>query len=182
MPSSAMKHITIGLLFLGIGAFAQTATPRVASAAANKAVAEKALRIVSDIHGSWTQMPGNIATARMTGGALIGNGSVGVAIGGTADQQEYYVGREDFWSVQRGKIMPVGRLQLTIPALQNATAQLQENIGPADVTASFVAGASQLKSHSWVDSDKNFFFVQLENPGATPTVAVRTRKSDPLAF
>src|ERR1035437_3575778 len=38
MPSSAMKHITIGLLFLGIGAFAQTATPRVASAADRKSV------------------------------------------------------------------------------------------------------------------------------------------------
>src|ERR1017187_1811752 len=168
MPSISMKQIMVGLLFLSAGAFAQTAAPRAASAAADKAVAEKALRIVSDIHGSWTQMPGNIATARMTGGALIGNGSVGVAIGGSADQQEYYVGREDFWSVQRGKIMPVGRLQLTIPALQNATTQLQENIGPADVTASFAAGGSQLKSHSWVDSTKNFFFVELENPGATP--------------
>jgi hypothetical protein len=152
MSNDPIRHVTIALFALGIGAFAQTAAPRAASAAADKAVAEKALQIVSDIHGSWTQMPGNISTARMTGGALIGNGSVGVAIGGTADQQEYYVGREDFWSVQRGKIMPVGRLQLSIPALQNATAQLQENIGPADVTASFAAGASQLKSHSWVDS------------------------------
>src|ERR1017187_1885136 len=167
MPSISMKQIMVGLLFLSAGAFAQTAAPRAASAAADKAVAEKALRIVSDIHGSWTQMPGNIATARMTGGALIGNGSVGVAIGGSADQQEYYVGREDFWSVQRGKIMPVGRLQLTIPALQNATTQLQENIGPADVTASFTAGASQLKSYSWVDSSKNFFFIEMQNPGLT---------------
>src|ERR1035441_7769523 len=122
-------------------------------------------------------MPGNIATARMTGGALIGNGSVGVAIGGSADQQEYYVGREDFWSVQRGKIMPVGRLQLTIPELQNATTQLQENIGPADVTASFTAGASQLKSHSWVDSNKNFFFIELENPGATDRKSTRLNSS-----
>jgi Concanavalin A-like lectin/glucanases superfamily len=168
MPSSAMKHLAIGLLFFGIGAVAQTAAPGGAGAAVDRAVAKKALQIVSDIHGSWTHMPGNIATARMTGGALIGNGSVGVAIGGTADKQEYYVGRDDFWSVQRGKIMPVGRLQLTIPALQNASAQLQENIGPADVTASFAEGALQLKSHSWVDSDKSFFFVELENPGTTP--------------
>jgi len=168
MSNDPIRHVWIALLALGIGAFAQSAPPRAASPAIDKAVAEKALRIVSDIHGSWAQMPGNIATARMTGGALIGNGSVGVAIGGTPDQQQYYVGREDFWSVQRGKIMPMGQLQLSIPALQNATAQLRENIGPADVTASFMAGASQLKSHSWVDSTKNFFFVELENPGATP--------------
>jgi len=169
MSSSAVKHVVIGLLFLGVGAFAQTAAPKAAGAAVDKAVAEKALQIVSDIHGSWTQMPGNIVSTRMSPGALIGNGSVGVAIGGTADQQQYYVGREDFWSVQRGKIMPVGRLQLTIPALQNATTQLQENIGPADVTASFnTAGGSQLNLHSWVDSTKNFFFIELENPGTTP--------------
>ena len=168
MPSISMKQVMVGLLFLSARAFTQTAAPRAAGAAADKVIGEKALQIVSDIHGSWTQMPGNIVSTRMTGGALIGNGSVGVAIGGTPDQQQYYVGREDFWSVQRGKIMPVGRLQLTIPALQNATTQLQENIGPADVTASFTAGASQLKSHSWVDSSKNFFFVELENPSATP--------------
>ena len=168
MSSISVKQVTVGLWLLGTVGFAQTAAPRAASAVADKAVAEKALQIVSGIQGSWTQMPGNIATARMTGGALIGNGSVGVAIGGTADQQQYYVGREDFWSVQRGKIMPMGRLQLTIPALQNSTTHLQENIGPADVTANFAAGASQLKSHSWVDSTKNFFFVELENSGEAP--------------
>lgn len=163
-----MKRVMVGLLFLGVEGVAQAAAPSAAKPSADNTVAQKALQIVSDIRGSWTQMPGNIATGRMTSGALIGNGSVGVAIGGTADQQEYYVGREDFWSVQRGKIMPVGRLQLTIPALKNATTQLQENIGPADVTASFAGDASKLRSHSWVDSTKNFFFVEMENPGATP--------------
>lgn len=166
MPGSVMKQVTIAFFFLDVGAFAQTAASTTANPVVDKVVAEKALQIVSDIHGSWTQMPGNIATARMTSGALIGNGSVGVAIGGTPEQQEYYVGREDFWSVQRGKIMPVGRLRLTIPALKNATTQLQENIGPADVTASFAAETSKLKSHSWVDSSKNFFFVEMENPSA----------------
>ena len=165
-----MQHITICLVFLGNGALAQT-TARKVTSATDKAVAEKALQIVAGIHGSWTQMPGNIATPRMTSGALIGNGSVGVAIGGTADQQQYYVGRDDFWSVQRGKIMPVGRLQLTIPALQNATAELQENVGPADVTASFAGGTAKLKSHSWVDSTQNFFFIEMENPGAAPLEA-----------
>src|SRR4051812_11236595 len=103
MPSIATRQLTIGLLFLAIGAFAQTASHRVASPAADRAVAEKALQIVAGIHGAWTEMPGNIATNRMTSGALIGNGSLGVAIGGTADEQQYYVGRDDFWSVQRGK-------------------------------------------------------------------------------
>ena len=60
---------------------------------ADNAVAAKALKIVPDIHGSWQQMPANIVSGRMTSGALIGNGSVGVAIGGTADKQQFYIGR-----------------------------------------------------------------------------------------
>ena len=43
MPSISMKQIMVGLLFLSAGAFAQTAAPRAASAATDKAVAEKAL-------------------------------------------------------------------------------------------------------------------------------------------
>jgi hypothetical protein len=68
----------------------------VAATKPDPSVAAKALIIVSGIHGQWQQMPGNIATWRMTGGALLGNGSVGVAIGGAPDQQEFYIGRNDF--------------------------------------------------------------------------------------
>ena len=167
MLRAAANFATAGSLVAAVAMPAQHAATRVA-AAPDKAVAEKALAIVSGIHGDWAQMPGNIVSTRMNGGGLIGNGNVGVAIGGTADKQEYYVGRDDFWSVQRGKIMPVGRLELTVQALKDATAHMQENIGPADVTASLSTDASQLKTHSWVDSDKNFFYVELENPGSSP--------------
>lgn len=162
------KQITFVLLLLGAGAFSGTSaygSSRADAAAASHTVADKALRIVSGIHGSWQQMPGNIVTGGMTGGALIGNGSVGVAIGGTADKQEFYVGRDDFWSILRGRIMPVGRLQLTIPNLQGASSALQENIGPADVTANFSEGSYRLKSRSWVADGKNFFVVGLQNSG-----------------
>ena len=162
------KHTATSLLFLGIGVSAQTTASRARFVTADSSVAEKALQIVAGVHGEWTQMPGNIVSTRMTGGALIGNGSVGVAIGGTPDKQEYFIGRNDFWSVQRGKIMPLGRVELRIQALQNATASMQENIGPADVTATLQTGTSQLKTRSWVDSSKNFFYVELENSGAVP--------------
>ena len=131
-------------------------------------VAAKALQIVAIIHGLWQRMPGNIATWRMTGGALLGNGSVGVAIGGTPDKQQFYLGRNDFWSVLRGSIMPVGRLQLSIPSLAGASAQLSENIGPADVIGTFAQGNTQLKTKSWVAAGQNTLFLQLDNSGQTP--------------
>ncbi len=169
MFSNAAKHATIALSLLGIGAFPQIPAYGAApagAAAAHQAVAEKALGIVSGIHGTWSQMPGNIVTGGMTKGALVGNGSVGVALGGIPEKQEYYIGRDDFWSILRGRVMPVGRLQLTISALQGASTALRENIAPADVTARFTEGSYALQSRSWVADGKNLFVLELQNPGA----------------
>lgn len=166
MHQRVTRSMTIASLLIGLGTFSRVSA-FAASAGGDKTVSETALRIVSGIYGSWPQIPDEIVTWRMTGGALIGNGSVGVAIGGTPEQQEFYVGRDDFWSVLRGRIMPVGRLQLTIPALQGGSSEVRENIGPADVTASFAEGNNRLKSRSWVATGKNIFFVQLENTGRT---------------
>ncbi len=168
MPSRLVRKMTAASLFFGAGAsFGQVVLPASSANAADKAVAAKALQIVSDIHGVWPTMPANIVTTRMTGGALIGNGSVGVAIGGTPDKQQFYIGRDDFWSVLRGSIMPVGQLQLTVPSLQGGSSELSENIGPANVTGIFVQGNSQLRTQSWVAAGQNTLFVQLENSGQT---------------
>jgi len=135
-------------------------------------VAQTALRIVAGIHGSWAKMPGNVVSPLMTPGALIGNGSVGVAIGGRPGRQEFYIGRNDFWSVLRGRVMPVGRLELSIPALRAARAHLRENIGPADVTASFAHGDAALNWRAWVADGRDVLALQLSNSG---TVALRVR-------
>jgi hypothetical protein len=148
-----------------------------------KEVAAKAVQLADEVHGIWSAMPGSampafqmpgppmpwsrkpgsIATGLMTPGALVGNGSVGVAIGGSPDHQEFYVGRNDFWSVLRGRIMPVGRLELTVAALQGASAKVSENVGPADVTANFVEGADALESRTWVANGHNLFAIELRN-------------------
>jgi len=177
MPS-VVRRVTISMLILGMGTVSVVAFgasgpgPHAAHKTTDKAaagtVAAKALQIVSDIHGTWQQMPGNIVSGRMTSGALIGNGSVGVAIGGTPDKQQFYVGRDDFWSVLRGSIMPVGQLQLMIPSLQGGSSELSENIGPANVTGSFARGDSLLRTQSWVAAGQNTLFIHLENPGKFP--------------
>lgn len=171
MARSIIRPIAAATVFLAAAALYEVAAlgaPSTNPAPADRATAAKALEIVAGIHGLWQQMPGNIATGRMTGGALLGNGSVGVAISGTPDKQQFYLGRDDFWSVLRGSIMPVARLQLTISSLQGASAELSENIGPADVTGSFAQGNTQLKTKSWVAAGQNTLFIQLENSGSSP--------------
>ena len=160
-------HVTALLLCAAAAAHAPArAAVRTPGADTGGSVADTALRIVMGIHGSWAKMPGNIVSPLMSPGALIGNGSLGVAIGGSAERQAFYVGRDGFWSVQRGRIMPVGRLTLTFPALRGATARLRENIGPADVSARFVRGRHALRWRAWVFDGRDLFAVQLNNPGA----------------
>jgi len=151
-------------------------------------VAARGIELANAVHGTWNAMPGaetprfqkfgppmpwsrkpgSIATGLMTPGALVGNGSVGVAMGGSPDRQEFYIGRNDFWSVLRGRIMPMGRLELTVAALQGASAQVSENIGPADVAAHFVQGSDALQSRTWVANGRNLFAVELRNSGSRP--------------
>jgi alpha-L-fucosidase 2 len=173
MPS-VVRQITVAMLTLGMGAASAVAfgasgpgphARKTRDKTEAGTVAAKALQLVGEIHGTWPQMPANIVTGRMTSGALIGNGSVGVAIGGTPDKQQFYIGRDDFWSVLRGSVMPVGQLQLTIPSLQGGSSELSENIGPADVTGSFAQGDSKLKTQSWVAAGQNTLLIRLQNPG-----------------
>lgn len=167
MRKKPLHYAWLCLLLCSLSASAQVSAGP-GSKPVDRAVAQRALAIVSGVHGTWTQMPGEIATRLMTGGALIGNGSVGVAIGGTPEKQQYYVGRDDFWSVQRGMVMPVGQLQFLVPSLAGATAQMKENIASGDVTARFQAGQAQMNTRAWVGAEKNVFYVEVRNPGTSP--------------
>ena len=167
MPSSSVRSVTLLMGIVGLCAIAAGAVGP-GPVITDDEFTAKALRLVSEIHGVWHQMPGDIATSRMTKGSLLGNGTVGVALGGTPERQQFYLGRNDFWSVLRGSIMPMGQLQLTIPSLQGASAELSENILPADVTGSFTQGEIQLKTRSWIAAEQNMLFVQLDNVGRTP--------------
>lgn len=126
-------------------------------------IGKTAIQLVSQIHGTFTNPPTDVPSRGMTGGVLEGNGSVGVVLGGQPDQCSFYFGRNDFWSVLRGRIMPVGSLRFSIPALHGASYYVQENIGPADITGTFGIARYQLALKSWVATQKNLVVVQLEN-------------------
>ncbi len=181
--TGALAANTVLVMFLLAGSAllspsaAAATRPAMATSGANRTVAKKALGIVSGIHGTWSKMPGKIATRLMSPGALIGNGNVGVAIGGAPGRQEFYIGRDDFWSVLRGRVMPVGQLQLIIPALRGASTRLRENIAPADVTATFAKDDARLHTRAWVASNKNVFAVELDNRGSV-ALPIRARLVD----
>lgn len=139
-------------------------------AAATASVPQAAWNIVSKISGVRTHPPTDAPSNNFPDGPLIGNGSVGVVIQGrNTDHIAMYIGREDFWSVLRGRIMPVGQLSLSIPALHDGNYLTRENIGPADVVGNFTTNTGHdLRFKSWVANPENLLIMQLHNTGRRP--------------
>ncbi len=132
-------------------------------------VANLAWQMVAAIHGTYTNVPGGAPTRVLPGGALLGNGSMGVALQGGPEQPTFFVGRDDFWSMLRGRIMPVGRLQLTIPQLRGASYHVDENIGPAALTGRFAThGQAALQFKCFVANPQDIMVLQLHNTGISP--------------
>ncbi len=132
--------------------------------------ATTALKIVSHISGVRTRPPTLAPSIRFPDGPLMGNGSLGVAVQGrNTDTMSLYLSREDFWSVLRGRIMPMGRLKLTIPALANGSYLTRENIGPADITGRFTKrGGYALAFKTWVADPEDLVILKLTNIGTQP--------------
>jgi hypothetical protein len=166
------RCVTARILLLPMilgSAAAQAATA--ATTAPNAAIPDTAARaweIVSTIYSEFTAPPAHVPTNVMPDGPLLGNGNLGVVIGGPADKLQFYVDRNDFWSVLRGRIMPMGSLQLSIPELSGAKYQMQENIGTADVTGNFTThqGAG-LAITAWIPTSQNMLVLELANTGKT---------------
>jgi hypothetical protein len=132
-------------------------------------VGSRAFTLASMVRGTWTRPPGWVPSQTMPGGPLLGNGSLGAVLAGPPDKLQFYVGRDDFWSVLRGRIMPVGRLGISIPALAQSGYLANENIGPADVFGRFSApDGRNLIIRSWIANPTNLLVLQLANRGSSP--------------
>jgi hypothetical protein len=116
----------------------------------------------------------------VTGGLVTGNGDLAITVGGPSSALQFYVGKADFFGVLRGAIMPVGSLTLSASALSGSSYALNENVGPATVTGSFVNGTSSLVVTSWVASAENTAVIQLNNTGTSP-LALTSQLLDGLA-
>jgi hypothetical protein len=127
-------------------------------------------RLAAQVIGTYNAPPSNIITSKTTGGPVLGNGDIGVVVGGAADDLSLYLGKNDFFGVIRGGSMGVGRLNLKIPELKNATIyRLDEHVGNAHVTGSFSGwNDTGLSLDSWVSTAENILFIELKNSGKPP--------------
>ncbi len=168
-PMKLFAFLVLVILSAGKVATAATAPTRTGAAA---------WRIVSGIHGEFNSQPRPIPTGALPGGPLLGNGDMGVSLGGPPDQLRFYIDKSDFFGVIRGYMLPMGSLRLHIPALRHASWHAAQNIGPAVVAAHFAArNGAAMSVQSWTAAGPDILVIQLHNTG-TKSLAVSGRLLD----
>lgn len=116
---------------------------------------------------SFVRAPQNIPAPCSVDAPLLGNGSVGVAIGGEPERQSYYLARNDFWRLKSAfnESYPavVGKVEVEIPALKGATYQLDQNLYQARSDARFIKGDLVVTQSSYVAATDDLLVVKLQS-------------------
>jgi hypothetical protein len=123
----------------------------------------------------FTAPPNKVPTLGMPDGPLLGNGDVGVVLGGPPEAQTFYIGKNDFWRCTPGdsKVMAVGCANLLIPALQGATYRQEQDMSRGEVRGTFTQGALTVHTRSWVQAQENLLLTELRCEGGPVPVSVR---------
>jgi alpha-L-fucosidase 2 len=155
-------------------------------AAADSVTANEATRIVAQYQGVWTSPPTQLTNGETTDAPLMGNGDVGVAVGGSINDQTFYVGKNDFFSTASNVIEPLGRIVVAAPSMAGSSYHVVQNIAQAQVLGTYTLGSTTLSTTSWVSATENVFAttfsltggsaqnitISLQNgAGAAPTVS-----------
>ncbi|MEK3780343.1 glycosyl hydrolase family 95 catalytic domain-containing protein [Paenibacillus sp. FSL R5-0810] len=149
--------------------------------------------------GVFRRPPTRIPTDTWTDAPLLGNGDIGVSIGGEAHHQTFYIGKNDFWvqphlgesEEQRigrllrdngrrtgARIITVGQISLLMPGLTDASYDLEQDILNAETRGSFRNEQVNLRLCSWVSADSNVLVTELECMAGKLDVTARLHAGD----
>ena len=142
---------------------------------------EETKRIVSQHGITFTKPPEHVPDGIVPDGPLLGNGDLGIAIGGRPQRQTFYLGKNDFWYALADShyVKPqagprfVGGLDIDTPALDGATYHAEQSIYEATVASRFTVGKTALTMHSWTAATENLLIIRLEAEGKPLDVRVR---------
>lgn len=140
------------LLLLPIAAACAAEPPADSGSPAQSPAPDNAKNIVSRYEGVWTAPPKKVPSNAVTDAPLLGNGDIGVLIGGAPDKQQIFLSKCDFWRPQ--PYFPwftpalVGAIQLEIPAMKGAGYKTVQDIAKAEVRQTFTQpdGKVELRS------------------------------------
>lgn len=123
--------------------------------------------------GVFTHPPRAVPTRGMPDGPLLGNGDVGVVLAGPPEAQVFYIGKNDFWTRHpaSAKVITVGRVELSMPALEGASYRQEQDLARAEVRGTFAKDGLTVRTRSWVDANANLLLTELTSDGGGPVRA-----------
>ncbi len=117
-------------------------------------------------------------------GPLLGNGDLGVVIGGLPELQQFWISKCDFWrAMPRYPLFTpvnIGWLEASIPALQGASYHAEQVLATAQVRQTFTTADSAVTIISWTPATENALMLEFSCTGKPVEVeiALRTREAE----
>lgn len=140
--------------------------------------------IVGGIHGVATAPPKGVVTPKYTSGAFMGNGDIGVVVGGTMDSARFYFAKSDFWGTHWNvrhnapevSILSLGSLTLSSPVESSgadAVYKVDQDILNAQVLTTLKLGNAVVHVRSWTADGANIFAAQLTSDAGSGDVPLQ---------
>jgi len=138
---------------------------------------DSALHLFSPYKAVWTGPPQRTPARHSVGGPLLGNGDMGVCLGGKAESLRFYLSKNDFWRLksQYGQSGPrvFGYLDVAIDALKGANYRIEQTICDGVATATLKRGPLTIRAKSWAAATENVLVVALSAEGGKAEARVR---------
>lgn len=118
--------------------------------------------------GAWKarfdRPPSRVPSDKQVDGPLLGNGDVGVVLGGPPEALRFWISKNDFWKAMPGfpdgGPRPIGGLDLRIPALEGASYRVEVDLARAELTGVFTKPGLTLELRAWVAATRNALIVE----------------------
>jgi hypothetical protein len=136
--------------------------------------------IIKKVHAYrsvWTTPPGRTPANHSVDGPLMGNGDMGVCLGGSGEALRFYLSKNDFWRLksQAGKTSSkvFGYLDIVTDALKGGSYQVQQSICDGVTTGTFEKDNVTVQLKSWVAATENILVVELALNGGKADVEIK---------
>jgi alpha-L-fucosidase 2 len=133
--------------------------------------------IISHYKAVFTSPPKNVPSNSAVDAPLLGNGDVGVCVGGPPESQRYWLSKNDFWRLKSlyGSSGPrvFGGIDIDIPALKNADYFIEQNLYDATTVSTFTQKDFVVRMRSRVLATHNIVVIELTTDKSTTSAEVK---------
>ncbi|OGV68851.1 MAG: hypothetical protein A3K19_01840 [Lentisphaerae bacterium RIFOXYB12_FULL_65_16] len=123
----------------------------------------------------FTEPPKRVPSDRSVDGPILGNGDVGIVVGGTTGNQVFYVAKNDFWSQNSTRPLPIGQISVRVPAVAGAQTvgfgyHQEQDLAHAEVRAKIKEHDLSLdvRLRSWVAAVQNLLVIEIDTDSPAP--------------